>query len=161
MCAGSLLDSTPPVQVTRSQHQSSHSKQQQQHQHNPQVKDNSLELRPRCQTPRHRRSEHRRHRLRQPASAASMARTRRVGARERAAELRWPLACAAQLLLPPPPLLLALAAAAAAARQRKKRTHQEEGTDPSKKAEPRTFVFRRGKHWVRTTRRRLSSAAVA
>eukprot|EP00879_Flechtneria_rotunda_P012529 GHRR01013082.1.p1 GENE.GHRR01013082.1~~GHRR01013082.1.p1 ORF type:complete len:210 (+),score=50.31 GHRR01013082.1:250-879(+) len=32
-------------------------------------------------------------------------------------------------------------------RRRKKRTHQVEGADPSKKADPKTFVFRRGKHW--------------
>lgn len=32
-------------------------------------------------------------------------------------------------------------------RRRKKRSHVVEGTDPGKKAEPRTFVFRRGKNW--------------
>ncbi|KIY97428.1 Peter Pan-like protein [Monoraphidium neglectum] len=31
-------------------------------------------------------------------------------------------------------------------RRRKKRTHVVEGTDSAKKAEPRTFVFKRGKH---------------
>jgi hypothetical protein len=32
--------------------------------------------------------------------------------------------------------------------QRKKKTHVTDGVDPGKKAEPRTFVFRRGKNWV-------------
>eukprot|EP00775_Hariotina_reticulata_P013842 gene13842-13963_t len=32
-------------------------------------------------------------------------------------------------------------------RRKKKRTHQVEGTDSSKKSDPKTFVFRRGKHW--------------
>lgn len=33
--------------------------------------------------------------------------------------------------------------------QRKKRTHVEQVRDPAKKADPRTFVFWRGKHGVR------------
>ncbi|WIA33942.1 hypothetical protein OEZ86_007038 [Tetradesmus obliquus] len=32
-------------------------------------------------------------------------------------------------------------------RRRKKRSHVVEGADPSKKPDPQTFVFRRGKHW--------------
>jgi len=41
--------------------------------------------------------------------------------------------------------------------QKKKRTHQVEGTDTSKKSDPKTFVFRRGKHWVSFTHSNSSS----
>ena len=33
--------------------------------------------------------------------------------------------------------------------QRKKRTHKPEAVDPTKKGDPKTFVFKRGKHGVR------------
>ncbi len=35
--------------------------------------------------------------------------------------------------------------------QRKKRTHQPETKDPAKKGDPKSFVFRRGRHGVSAT----------
>ena len=47
------------------------------------------------------------------------------------------------------------------AAQRKKRTHVEQVRDPAKKAEPRSFVFWRGKHGVRVCELLLHRAPCA
>lgn len=45
--------------------------------------------------------------------------------------------------------------------QKKKRTHQPASTDPAKKGDPKSFVFRRGRHGVRTLRPFPRPAGVA
>jgi hypothetical protein len=107
-----------------------------------------------------------------------MARTRRVGGsnHSRAALLRVcvaaaPVTAAVRSLPHVRRLLLPLPAAAAARRprtrhahnatQRKKRTHAVEGVDPSKKSDPKTFVFRRGRNWVSSALARAPSRHTA
>ena len=71
-----------------------------------------------------------------------MAKTRRVRCTAPLARLAPPKTAHPSahftLTLPPSPIS-----------QRKKRTHKPEVVDPTKKGEPKTFVFKRGKHGVR------------